>query len=87
MTDFRTALKRQPGVAEALGYDAGLVIVDAFTRAGDAHATLAAQVASTRLLTGATGRLDAGKWRLAADVTVLRLKRSDFVFETTLTLD
>ena len=82
VTDFQTEAKVAPGAAAALGYDAGLIILDAFSRARGADGSTVSEIADVKLLAGATGRLAARKWGLAADLTVLRLKGQDFVFET-----
>ncbi len=85
--DFRAAYRRHPGVMAALGYDAGLVILDAFAHAGPGRGALADAVGSVKLLTGATGRITVRKRGLAAGITVLRLKERDFVFETAMDIE
>ena len=87
VSDYRAANARQPDVMAALGYDAGLVIFDAFAHAGRGRGALADAVASVKLLTGATGRITARNHGLAVEISVLRLKDRDFVFETTVDIE
>ena len=87
VTDFRATYRRQPGVMAALGYDAGLVILDAFAHAGRGRGALADAIGSVKLLTGTTGRITARKQNLPAEISVLRLKERDFVFEAAVDIE
>jgi branched-chain amino acid transport system substrate-binding protein len=75
---FKQATQREPGVYEALGYDAGLILVDALLREGD----LSERVGSIKLLDGATGKLTARPGSLAVRVAVMRLKGQSFAFDS-----
>jgi len=79
---FKEATGHDPGALEALGYDAGLVALEAVSRAKERGSVVADEIAGLKLFTGATGRLAARRWSLAGEVVVLRLREGSFVFET-----
>jgi branched-chain amino acid transport system substrate-binding protein len=75
---LKSGYQREPDAYAALGYDAGLVIIDALMRGGN----LAERVGTTKLLPGASGRLTARAWSVAGQVTLLRLKGKSFEFDS-----
>lgn len=76
---------RTPGSFEALGYDAGLAILDVLSRARK-PADVVAEFAGVKLLSGVTGALAARRWSLATELNVMRLKGRQFEFEATVPL-
>ena len=70
--------KREPSAYDAMGYDAGLAIIDALTRGGD----FAESVGKVKLLPGVTGKLTARDGSFASQVTILRLKGKAFEFDS-----
>jgi len=84
---FRKAHNREPGTLDALGYDAGLVIIDALSRAGTKRDTLTGEVAAVKLLAGVTGILTARQTSLASEIAVFRLKGKTFTFDSAAKLE
>jgi len=83
---FRSATGRDPGVLEALGYDAGLVVIDALKKGGDKPGAAAREIAGLKLLSGVTGQLAATGGSLASEITVLRLVGKKFEYESNVKL-
>ncbi len=75
---FAAENKREPTAWDAMGYDAGLVIIDALARGGEPVEA----VSRTKLLPGVTGKLTARDGSVAAQVTILRLKGTAFEFDS-----
>ena len=84
---FRKANGREPGTLDALGYDAGLLIVDALGRAGTKRDTLTGEIAAVKLLPGATGVLSARQTSFAAELSIFRLKAKTFAFDSAAKLE
>jgi branched-chain amino acid transport system substrate-binding protein len=87
MKTFKQANAREPGALDALGYDAGQVIIDALKRAGTKRDTITGEVAAVKLLTGVTGILTARQSTLATEIGVFRLKGKTFAFDSTVKVE
>ena len=79
---FREKHGRDPGLYDALGYDAGLVIVRVLGDAGSDGDAILKGLATLGELDGVTGRLTSAAHTLTGSMTVLKLDGRTFKFET-----
>jgi len=84
---FKQANAREPGALDAMGYDAGQIIIDALRRAGTKRDTITGELAAVKLLAGVTGILTARQTGFATEISVFRLKGKTFAFDSTAKLE